>query len=472
MGCYVVLFPVLGFFEQGFYEYSWVADHWQYPVIAAPIALVVAFGTTLARQASALQRQLAMLAATAVLFLLAAATWTQERIYADDETLWQATVARNPGAWIAHYNLGHLSWEAGRLDDAIAHYKTALWLRPEYVEARDDLAVALMQLGRLSEAIEQSQQVLRTKPDAVAYVNLGGALLQMGRPREAIEQLEQAVRIDPNRAEVRYELGTILLKAGQLTDAIEQFDQALRLKPDDAQAHCDLGIALCRAGRARESISHFEQALRVMPDNTEAHYNLGLACELMGEPTTAIDEFQQALRINPDYAEVHDNLALALWRAGRKPEAIAQWQQAVCIKPDLARAHVRLGDALLETGNRQAAIEQYELGLQTQPDAVDAENSLAWLLATLRPAEGGNPARALVLAQRACELTNYKVAGCVNTLAAAYAATGRFDDAVATAQTAIDLAGCAGQMTLVHEAETRLELYRSRHAYQEPIVTR
>jgi hypothetical protein len=94
-----------------------------------------------------------------------------------------------------------------------------------------------------------------------------------------------------------------------------------------------------------------------------------------------------------------------------------------------------------------------------------AQNNLAWLLGTLTPAEGGDPVRAVTLAQRACELTGNSDANCLDTLAVAYAATGRFNDAVATTQKAIPLARSGGQAELVQKMEARLELYRGRQAY-------
>ena len=94
-----------------------------------------------------------------------------------------------------------------------------------------------------------------------------------------------------------------------------------------------------------------------------------------------------------------------------------------------------------------------------------AQNNLAWLLATLTPAEGGDPVRAVTLAQRACELTGNSDANSLDTLAVSYAATGRFNDAIATTQTALTVARIDGQAELVQKMEARLELYRGGQAY-------
>jgi Flp pilus assembly protein TadD len=214
-----------------------------------------------------------------------------------------------------------------------------------------------------------------------------------------------------------------------------QFDQALRIRPDYAEAHNNLANALTQSGRIPEAIEHLEQALRIKPGFAEAHYNLGLALSRIGKIQDAIGHYEQALRIQPDSPEAHCNLGNALARLGRLPEAMGHWEQA----------------------------------LRSKPDYAEAENNLAWLLATLAPTDGGDPVRAVTLAERACELTNNQVAGYLDTLAAAYAAAGRFNDAIATAQNAIGLAKSAHQPQVVKEIELHLELYRAGRPYRQSI---
>ena len=231
-----------------------------------------------------------------------------------------------------------------------------------------------------------------------------------------------------------------------------------------AEWHCEFGAMLVRLGKVQEAIDHYEQALRLKPDLAVAHYDLGIALAGQSKVQEAINHYEQALRIEPDYAEAHNNLGIALVRLGKMQEAIEQYQQALRIRPDYAEARYNLGNAWVRLGWLQEAIDNYEQALRIQPDFADACNNLAWLLATHGPAEGGDAVRAVDLAQQACELTGNRQAGHLDTLAAAYAAAGRFREAVATAQKAIELARAAGQPKLVAEVEARLELYRSGHA--------
>ena len=156
-------------------------------------------------------------------------------------------------------------------------------------------------------------------------------------------------------------------------------------------------------------------------------------------------------------------------QVGQMPEAIEHWEQALRITPGYAEAHDSLGSALIRLNRLPEAVAHFEQALRIRPDNAKVQNNLAWLLATLAPAEGGNPVRAVALAQRACKLTDNRVAANLDTLSVAYASAGRFDDAIATAQKAIELARLDAQPQLVREIETRLELYRDGRAYRPSI---
>jgi tetratricopeptide (TPR) repeat protein len=301
-----------------------------------------------------------------------------------------------------------------------------------------------------------------------AHNHLGFALQSGGKLGDAIGQYEQALCLKPDYAEAHYNLGVALQQAGKLGDAIDHYEQAVRLRPEFAEAHNNLGDVLIQLGRFPEAMQHLEQALRIDPDYAEARYNLGNALRGVGNPTEAIRQYEQALGIRLDYVEAHNNLGIALAEVGRLPEAIRHWEQALRMKADYAEVHKNLGNALIRLGKMTEAAVHYEQIVRLKPDSAEAANNLAWLLATLPVAEGGDPVRAVTLAERASELTGNRSAAYLDTLAAAYAATGRFGDAVATAQSAIELASAVGQLELAREIGSRLEIYRSGGVCRRP----
>jgi len=237
LGCFVVmLFPVLGFFDQRFYEYSLVADHWEYYSLVAVTALAAAGTVALDRRLRRGEQQVIGLFAGVVVMVLAALSWQRCRVFRNEETLFRDNLLHNPLAWAAHYNLGNALLRAGKTEDAIAQYGEALRIRPDYVEA---------------------------------HYNLGNALLQAGKTEDAIAQYREALRIRPNDAQAQNNLGIALYQTGKRDEAIEQFHQALRINPDYAEAHTNLGTALAQTGKIEEAIAHYQQALRIKPDFPE-----------------------------------------------------------------------------------------------------------------------------------------------------------------------------------------------------------
>ncbi len=404
------LFPALGFFNVYPFIYSYVADHFQY---LASIGIIVPAAWGLGRVASgsplgAPGRACLLLAVPAVLGCL---TWRQCHIYADEDTLNRSTLASNPSAWRAHYNLavslggrpGHLPeaiseyqatlrikpdyWAAhsnlgsaylatpGRLTDAVAEYEAALRINPGDAEAQNNLGIALGRIpGRLPEAISHLRTALRIRPGYDGALNDLGALLmrQPGALDEAIGDLEAAVRLSPGNAEYHYDLANALAAApGRLGGAVAEYREAIRLSPGFAEAHGNLGEALFRtAGEYPEAISELEAATRLAPQNPSAHVNLANALARdPGRIPSAVAEYTAAARIDPGNAQTHVALGVALLRIpGSQRDAVSEFETAVRLKPDYALAHYCLGEVLLRApGRRDEAIGHIERALEIDP---------------------------------------------------------------------------------------------------------
>jgi tetratricopeptide (TPR) repeat protein len=371
------LFPALGFFNAFPFIYSYVADHFQYLaslgiIVPASAGLALAAG----RMTEESSRLLARAGAIALLATLGVLTWLQSGTYRDVQTLYLATLARNPDCWMAHANLG-VAWSMtpGRTQDAVAEFNEALRLNPDDAEAHNDLgAVLSLMPGRQGDAIAQYEAALRLKPNfAGAHNNLGHALAQVpGRLDEAVAHYEEAIRLEPGNAEAHNNLASAWLQApGRLEDAYAQCEEALRLDPGYALAHYNLGVALSRMpGRIEDAVAQYQEALQLKSDYAEAHTNLANAwLYLPGRLDDAIAQYREALRLRPDLAEAHYNLGLALSRSpARLDEAIAQYGEAIRLRPDYAEAHNDLGAALSTIpGRMDDAVAQYQEALRLDP---------------------------------------------------------------------------------------------------------
>ena len=112
-------------------------------------------------------------------------------------------------------------------------------------------------------------------------------------------------------------------------------------------------------------------------------------------------------------------------------------------------------------GQPRDGLAEWREGLRRQPDSVQILTDAAWLLATARDGSLRNGAEAVTLAQHAVELTGSRQPEILGTLAAAYAETGQFAQAIETEQRAATLAGQEGNQALAHALNDRLELLQA-----------
>lgn len=270
----VTLSPVLGFIMLYTFRYTFVADHYQYLACIGPIALASAGLVNLADTFKN-SRTLILSAALCVVAVLATLTWQQAAMYGNIEALWRTTLARNPGCWMAHNNLGIVLFQKGELDEAIAHYRTTLQMQPNFWDADYNLGSALLGKGQVDEAIFYCDKAVAMQPnDPDAQVALANAFLQKKQIDDAIAHYQKAVAMRPDYFLARYGLGHALLEKGELDAAVEHCRAALSIRPSDPDCHIILGIALDQKGQAAEAIQHYEKALEISPQSVSALNNL------------------------------------------------------------------------------------------------------------------------------------------------------------------------------------------------------
>jgi tetratricopeptide (TPR) repeat protein len=181
----------------------------------------------------------------------------------------------------------------------------------------------------------------------------------------------------------------------------------------------------------------------------------------------AIKHFAKVLEIDPNYPDARSKMEITLIIAGRPDEAIAYFNEILRTSKDPAEEYTNLGVIYTQAGNYELAIQSFTKAVELKPNSSIALNNLAWALATTGDISVQDANKAINLAERACELTGHKNPGSLDTLAAAYAAAGRFEDAVMTAQKAVDAAKASGQEKPVSEIQNRLELYQEGRPYLE-----
>jgi tetratricopeptide (TPR) repeat protein len=175
--------------------------------------------------------------------------------------------------------------------------------------------------------------------------------------------------------------------------------------------------------------------------------------------------FRHALAVTGDNVFAEYALGDTLGRMGKLDESLYHLQRSLRISPNLGEGIVRIADLLARQGKIREAIDEYRLGLKHRTRNINANNNLAWLLATAEDPTLRQPDEAVELAKRACE--EFEMPGNLDTLAAAYAGVGRYTDAVKTGQRARALALLSGDKKHAAQIRQRIELYRSGQAYYE-----
>jgi tetratricopeptide (TPR) repeat protein len=229
---------------------------------------------------------------------------------------------------IAHNRRGIELALKERNDDAIAEFRAAVVLDPDYVEARNNLGMVFKREGELDRAIAEFQTSVKLDPeDADSHENLASALFDKGRFGDSLAEYRKLARINPRHPQAHYNIGFLLVKSGELTESIGEFREAIRLKPDFVGAH----------------------------------FILGLAYKSRGEIDRAIEEFQAAIRIKSDHISARRNLVDALNRTRRYDEAIAAARDSIERFPRNAWPHWILATTYLRSAKFDAAVGELKL---------------------------------------------------------------------------------------------------------------
>lgn len=243
----------------------------------------------------------------------------------------------------------------------------------------------------------------------------------------------------------------------------------LAVTSDNDVALNNLGYLCADRGEMDKALSHFESAARIRSGKQNPHYDLGSAFVQMnladtlarkGRSDEAMAHYEEAMRLQPNYADAYYNRGSVLFAKGRIDEAIADWEKTLQIQPNDADAHTGLGNALLRKALLREAIAHYEKALALAPEDPHSRNNVAWVLATTSDASIRDGTRAVGFAEEAVQLSGGREPRFVRTLAAAYAESGRFPEAVAAAQQAVTIARMQGNTELANRLEKDLVLYR------------
>jgi len=236
------------------------------------------------------------------------------------------------------------------------------------------------------------------------------------------------------------------------------------------------GVEYLRAGNEASKGGDYDKAIGLFTKAIEsgelsqenlsrAYYNRGNDWGKKGDYDKAISDYTMAIEINPKHTYAYHNRGNAWDEKGEYDKAISDFNKTLELDPKSTYAYHNRGYSWKNKGDYDKAIADYTKVLEIDPKNVYAYNSLAWLKATCPVDRYRDGKQAVELAEKAVELD--ETASRLNTLAAAYAEAGRFQDAIKTQEKAIKLLEKEGETEDLAEFKEHLDSYKAGKPWRE-----
>jgi tetratricopeptide (TPR) repeat protein len=358
----------------------------------------------------------------------------------------------------------------GSLEDDPAlrggHYDDAVELAPRDADIRRTRGLFRLVNGKHGEACDDLAAAIDEQPDDASLREaFGMACLMSDRLDDAAEAFDRAIELAPDAAGPYVQRGRLKAVQGDLEAALVDIDRAIEIDPSDASAYVLRARIHQQAGDEAEAIEDVESVLGDDPGNVEALELRGLIHADQGDYAAAIRDFRRLASKNPEDAAIASQLGMLYLMARQPREAIRRFTRALEIDEEHFPSRRGRSDARISIGDHAAALTDLERALEQRPDDSGVLNNLAWLLATSPDDAIRDGARAIELAKKACEETEWEESHIISTLAAAYAEAGDFDSARKYSRQAVETsdpdAGVREQL------EEELTTYEKNEPYRE-----
>jgi len=369
-------------------------------------------------------------------------------------------------------------------DEAIITYTKIISSNLQNAAAFYDRGAIYVMKGNFQNAINDLTRALQIDPTkvahystlAVAYAEEGAKLKRPNYCDKAIAISNEALQLDAwffsaygARGWAYVCKAEVTESASLLDTAIADFTIFIKTTPRDVCAHLGRGRAYLDKGEYDGAIADANQALLLRPRSGVAYNDRGMSYTSKGDYDKAVADFTKSIELgNPtrsakDLAIVYCNRGSAYGAKEKNKEALADFTKAISLDPTNASFYGNRAIAYFQTRNFKASMADLNRALQRDPGIPRNYNDLAWFLATCPDATFRNGARAIQYATKACEMTKWKNGEFVDTLAAAYAEAGQFEEAVKSEQQVLELPDTEAK---INSARARLSLYKSRRPYR------
>jgi tetratricopeptide (TPR) repeat protein len=432
---------------------------------------------------------------------------------------YQQALDLNPSDVLAWCGLSRAQTAQGQSEQALRSALIAANLEPNYADAQRAAAQALRDLGRDAQAEQYARLaevggaavppedplaalMLRAGLDVHAACAEAMRISERGEPGGARAILEQVRAMRGGETVAAEALGTVAMSQEQWDEAARLFSEVLENEPQNFTAKSSLGEVLIRQGKLaeaeqclrevlvqhpdheptlrrfadvlkrlkkpREVLAVMEAAVAARPFDPSRHTLLSRFYASAGQTQDALGELRKAVELQPDYFPAHQQLGVMLCAQRKYAEAKTEFERALQTNPRFEDAYAYLSTVLIQADkDRRGGERVLRESLKNLPNSHLLANSLAWVLATAPDAAQRKPEEAVQLAERASAMTGNERHKYLDTLAAAYAEAGRFDDATRLSRQAIEAAR-RDSAPEVEQYRARLALYEQKQPFHEP----
>jgi tetratricopeptide (TPR) repeat protein len=307
----------------------------------------------------------------------------QAKNYAEAESLLRKAIEKDPGNYVAWFDLGFVENALGKTDDSIAAYRKSVSAKPDVFESNLNLGLQLAKAGQ-PDAEQFLRAATQLKPTSHAAEGKARAWLSLAhvleptKPDEAVAAYRQAATLQPKDPEPHLSAGLLLEKQNQFSDGEAEYKQALALDPASSDAITGLANIYMRGRRFPEAAAQLRKLVAAHPELVAAHVQLGRVLAADSKPDDAIAELETAAKLAPADVSVQRDLADLYTTTGKPEKAEAEYRALLSAHSDDAELHHELGQTLLRQKKFPDAQKEFLTAVNLKPDLGPAYGDLAF----------------------------------------------------------------------------------------------
>jgi tetratricopeptide (TPR) repeat protein len=349
-------------------------------------------------------------------------------------------------------------------DKKLADLNEAIKLAPDDARPLRDRGNLHISQNKAEDALRDFDAALKLDPDdPTTHEAKGLALSTLEKWDEARDSLTKAAELNPESPVPLIQRGRINFLAGDNQAAIDDATQALKVSQDNVYALLLRAQVYGQTKQWEEGLADADRAVTLAPGSSQAIRIWAMLVAAAGKVDEVLPELERQHTQTPEDTATLLRLAMIYGAKKQFEKAIEAYTETLQQEPTNWFAHQGRADTYLSIGKQAEALADYDQAIKLDPENSGVLNNLAWLLATSPEEKLRDGKRAIELATKACEVTEYKQAHILSTLAAAYAETGDFDEAKKWSSKAVEM----GDETMKEQLSKELESYKAGKPWRE-----